>query len=642
MPFSVLRLPFSTLRRLSQWLAGLTAVLLLAGCMYQAASTSGSATSPLQSQSWWIGPLGGNGLSTIRAAQWQLFKGLKTFGYGPEPVWVRLQLAAAASPVAGPWVVQVRPVFLDNVVLYDPTAGLELQSGDFIGLKDDALGSVGFSFQIPAMTQEREVFLRLDSSSARAVLVDIQALKQAQQSARTQEWFLGFILSVAAVMTLWALLQCWPRREPVMRAFAAKQLLTTLWAFFYLGFARVLLGDSAPIGLLSAIASCILPWVIGATAWFLASLIREYEPPAWSMVLLRGFAVVCGLLPLLQLLGQTGLSLMLANALLPLGVVFSILALALAGKDGTQPPVPRRFLLTYLVINGLFNSISPAMFLGWIPESALALITNLFHVVTDSVVMWCLLQVRAGALEKRQQDTALTLLRVEAQATAEKGQREDMTQLFTMLAHEMKTPLAVLRMSMEVGALNKETLGRSISNMNQVLDRCVQTGQLADGGLAPVVQAVDAVELTLAVIRASRSPHRIDHPQLSVDAQAMHAFCTDPQMLSIVLGNLLDNACKYSEPQSRIVLTLALGCEAGRAGWHWEVENVTGHAGLPDEASLFRKYYRAPQARRQSGSGLGLFLVRGLLDLMQGHVHFEARGNRAVFKLWVPSMDESR
>jgi signal transduction histidine kinase len=51
---------------------------------------------------------------------------------------------------------------------------------------------------------------------------------------------------------------------------------------------------------------------------------------------------------------------------------------------------------------------------------------------------------------------------------------------------------------------------------------------------------------------------------------------------------------------------------------------------------LFEKYYRSPHARRLSGSGLGLFLVKGLLDLMQGTIHYEAQDDHAVFSIWVP------
>ena len=110
----------------------------------------------------------------------------------------------------------------------------------------------------------------------------------------------------------------------------------------------------------------------------------------------------------------------------------------------------------------------------------------------------------------------------------------------------------------------------------------------------------------------------------------------DAQMFSIVLGNLLDNACKYSAPGSRIQIRLRSAEENGLTGWLWQVSNAAGPAGLPHADRLFEKYYRSPQARRQSGSGLGLFLVKGLLDLMQGRIAYETQIDRAVFSIWLP------
>ena len=119
---------------------------------------------------------------------------------------------------------------------------------------------------------------------------------------------------------------------------------------------------------------------------------------------------------------------------------------------------------------------------------------------------------------------------------------------------------------------------------------------------------------------------------------ASHASVhTDPQMLSIVLGNLLDNACKYGAPQAPIEVTLKSTVQDDCPGWLWQVSNLAGPAGLPDADRLFEKYYRSPQARRLSGSGLGLFLVKGLLDLMQGSITYSVQGERAVFSFWVPA-----
>jgi signal transduction histidine kinase len=171
-----------------------------------------------------------------------------------------------------------------------------------------------------------------------------------------------------------------------------------------------------------------------------------------------------------------------------------------------------------------------------------------------------------------------------------------------------------------------------------VIERCVHTGQLADQGLQPDWQAVNLVDLTSTCIQSCRSPALVD----LLAPQAAGLLQTDAQMLSIVLSNLLDNACKYGAPNCRIQLLLTPAIQEGQPGWRWEVSSLVGPAGLPDAGRLFEKYYRGPQARRLSGSGLGLFLVKGLLELLRGTIQFEARDAHAVFCIWLPAQPTSR
>lgn len=456
--------------------------------------------------------------------------------------------------------------------------------------------------------------------------------RPAQLHAQKQEWLLGFLLSVSAVLALWAGLQWLLTREPVTGAYAIKQGFSTLWVLFLLGFGRVLMGDVLGAGTVSMIASCVLPWVIASAAWFVTALLREYGPSKSIIRLIRGLAILVGLLPLLQLADMTRLSLVIANGMILAFTALLLLALVTADRSAPNPPIPRPYLMGYLALNGVLNALSPAMFLGLLPESEAILAANLTHVLTDSVVMLLMLQFRARAMESERQSTALALLRSQERAETERRQREEQGQLFAMLAHEMKTPLATLRMWMDAGPLTRGTLERAIGDMNQVIERCVHTGQLTDDGLKPLFQEVDAVALTRAAIEGCRSPDHVD--AVLPDSPAL--LKTDTQMLSIVLGNLLDNACKYSPPDSRIEVTLAPAIENGRAGWRWQVISQAGSAGLPDADSVFEKYYRSPHARRQSGSGLGLFLVKGLLTLMQGGISYTPRADEAVFTVWLP------
>jgi signal transduction histidine kinase len=202
-----------------------------------------------------------------------------------------------------------------------------------------------------------------------------------------------------------------------------------------------------------------------------------------------------------------------------------------------------------------------------------------------------------------------------------------------MLAHELKTPLATLQMWLNSGQLPHEQMERAIRDMNLVIERCVHAGQISDEGLKPVWQTVRAEELTAEIIADCRHPERV---QFEADAKPS-MIKTDVQMLTIALGNLLDNACKYSAPHTPIHLALRAELKDGQEGWRWTISNQVGQAGEPNPEQLFNKYYRSPHARRQSGSGLGLFLVKRLLELLGGHIWYAPTSDQISFSFWLPA-----
>jgi signal transduction histidine kinase len=98
------------------------------------------------------------------------------------------------------------------------------------------------------------------------------------------------------------------------------------------------------------------------------------------------------------------------------------------------------------------------------------------------------------------------------------------------------------------------------------------------------------------------------------------ALWADPVMLDQVLTNLLENAAKYVDAGQQIRVS-ARGIDDGKA-----VRIVVEDAGdgVPDDAlpRIFDKFYRAPPARSggRRGTGLGLAVVRGLVEVMGGTV----------------------
>jgi signal transduction histidine kinase len=253
--------------------------------------------------------------------------------------------------------------------------------------------------------------------------------------------------------------------------------------------------------------------------------------------------------------------------------------------------------------------------------------------VLDGFVMLMILNARERRFKEQHRAVATQLIVQQEQARLDQQYLQEQRQLLAMLAHEMKTPLANLRIWMEAGSKGRPAMQRAIVDMDLVIERCVHAGQLSDHSLKPRNEWLDASELTQSVLATSRQPQRVQW-QMPGDVCAVHA---DAQMLSIVLSNLLENAYKYSDVGTPISLALSPSVGAqGLEGWQWTLENQVGEAGFPDAKKVFDKYYRSANAKRQSGSGLGLFLVKSLLELMHGRVTYTPLKQRVRFEVWLP------
>ncbi len=608
-------------------------VVCVAWSAVQAAPSPDAGTPPAPFASW-LDTSGTADLAAVQQqARWEPFTGWQGWAYGPQPVWLRVHVPAAKGPDAPPFILVVRPHHLDHLTLYDPAIRTPQRLGDFHTPADDALGGILYAFRLSALTAPREVYLKLQSTSSRVVHLSLLPLPQAQAYSRWVEWVTGCVWILSVVFLVWATVQWLLTRDRVMGFLAIKQAVIALWGFLFLGFARVTVGTWFPEGMLSLASSVVAAGAVASVLWFFEALLVEYNarPPMRAVLRVGAWAYVG--LGLLNFLDLTRESLQMINAALPLALVWIVLTLVTARPLGAPAPIPKALLLGYLFLYAFLNSLPALTHVGLIPESPILFIGNMSVMVVDGLVMLVILNVRQRRLERQHQAVSAQLMLQQEQARLDQQYLDDQRKLLAMLAHEMKTPLANLRIWMEAGPQGRDVMERAIHDMNRVIERCVHTGQLADQRLQPRNEWLDAGELTQAVLAASRQPGRVKL-ELPPDVCAVQA---DAQMLSIVLGNVLENAYKYSVPDASITLRLeAWPGHQGVAGWRWQVDNPVGTDGFPDGDKVFDKYYRSPSAQRQSGSGLGLFLVKSLLELMRGHVRYIPLPQGVRFQVWLP------
>jgi two-component system sensor histidine kinase MprB len=222
-------------------------------------------------------------------------------------------------------------------------------------------------------------------------------------------------------------------------------------------------------------------------------------------------------------------------------------------------------------------------------------------------------------------------------------------QLVADASHELRTPLTSLRTNIEVLAradeLSPEDRGELISSVLYGLDEL--TGLVADTvelarGEEPTTAEDELrwdVLLGRAVTRARRHWSPITF-ELTADSVLVRGVSS---RLERAIGNLLDNAAKFSPPGGRVEVTLRYATPPDDVSVTRPAAVLTVRDHGPgirdaDLPHVFDRFYRAADARSRPGSGLGLAIVKQVADGHHGAVRASnAPDGGAVLRLWLPT-----
>lgn len=225
------------------------------------------------------------------------------------------------------------------------------------------------------------------------------------------------------------------------------------------------------------------------------------------------------------------------------------------------------------------------------------------------------------------------------------------TEFLATLAHELRNPLAPIRSGLQfirrapgdAAAVSRvhEIMGRQLDHLVLLVDDLLDVARIQRGqvelrrepvDLATVIEA--AIETSMPLIQAAR--HAFD---LHLPATAL-PLLADPTRLTQVISNLLNNAARYTPKGGRIALT------ASRDGAEALVTVADNGIGIAPDAleAVFRMFTQVGQAQQpgSGGLGIGLSLVRSLVELHGGSVRADSAGTNAgsVFTVRLPLTGE--
>jgi signal transduction histidine kinase len=223
------------------------------------------------------------------------------------------------------------------------------------------------------------------------------------------------------------------------------------------------------------------------------------------------------------------------------------------------------------------------------------------------------------------------------------------TELLANASHELRTPLARIRVALDIAAegdaaLARQQLGEIATDLAElealVSDILLMTrldlerGRI-DGPPQPLrLESMAAGE----IIDAAAEHFRRDHGDrdLRVEAEGSWRLRGDRALLRRVLGNLLDNAAKYSDSARPIVLR----ARSEAASIVWEVRDEGIGIDPEDLQRIFAPFYRTDRSRSRAtgGTGLGLALARRVIEAHGGTIVAESEpGRGSTFRVTLPA-----
>jgi signal transduction histidine kinase/predicted PurR-regulated permease PerM len=250
-------------------------------------------------------------------------------------------------------------------------------------------------------------------------------------------------------------------------------------------------------------------------------------------------------------------------------------------------------------------------------------------------------EAAAGEL-KRAHDGAIAARREAEEASRLKDE------FLATLSHELRTPLNAMLgwMSMlQSGAVPEDerdralaTIARNGRALAELVDDLLDVSGIVTGKLRLRLEVVDGAALIEDAVAAMRPTARKRRVSLNVAiAPGVGRFSADPARLRQIVGNLLSNAIKFTQPEGRVTVA------ASRQDDSVVIEvSDTGRGVSADFLPhLFQRFRQADSSttRAQGGLGLGLSIVRDLVELHGGQVRAESEGEGkgARFVLSLPA-----
>lgn len=215
------------------------------------------------------------------------------------------------------------------------------------------------------------------------------------------------------------------------------------------------------------------------------------------------------------------------------------------------------------------------------------------------------------------------------------------TEFVSLASHQLRTPLSTINwyaemlLSGDAGQVNEnqkkylEEAYKASKRMVELVNALLNVSRLEMGTFVVEPEPTDIVEVAKACAKELKL--QISEKKLVIREKydpGIPSISADPKLLAIVFGNLLSNAVKYTPKGGSIKLSIS------KANGQLSIVVADTGYGIPknQQDKIFTKLFRADNIREQDteGTGLGLYIVKAIIDHSGGKIWFESEVNKGT------------
>lgn len=569
-------------------------------------------------------------IDQIQKQNFIAYDGLLNKGYSNSAYWVRLKVNRIG--LNGHQVLRILPTFLDDIEVYQKLDGewSRKVTGDQHAFNDREYQNTSFGVKISPDIEDIYLYIRLKTTSTNMLSFELVDEKTFYGLEGRRDFAIGSYFGTALIIFIFVLLFYLKKTRYLLNEFGFFLLIEIGFILSLLGYTSRFIFPDKP-NAANFVTSLAVVLFVFAGALFHRNFVKNEVPIKWIVSVLNACLLVSSILVLCIFFVDSVLTILKINQIIAL--TLALLFGCIAGTYFFNKAVSKYVAIGYGLLSlSIMSGILPN--LGVIKAIDYTLYATSYTGLLSSLLISSLLIQRQNVKELAAVQMVNQLNLAKQEALFEKDLRERQNKFLTMLAHEMRTPLSVLKLTVTnfTGNRLSQHAERAVDDMNQIIERCMQLEKIENAKELLIKTDFDPIQIVGEIIN-----QHVDSARLNLSIlNNIQTIYSDKTFFNIIISNLIENAVKYSPAKTIITISIDNLRLDEKNYWRFSITNQVGKAGQPDKEMLFDKFYRNPKARKISGSGLGLFLVKSLTNTLNGQINYIPINKTVKFELCLP------